>query len=90
MARCIERDCRRRYGKSSKNHTTRHLHWTGPAHAVYFGTYEVVKEMAGGNAQDGKHHPLAAGMIHSQASSELFTDVPQLQVVLQQRLPAMR
>lgn len=33
---------------------------TGPAHAVYFGTYEVVKEFAGGNAQDGKHHPLAA------------------------------
>lgn len=33
----------------------------GPAHAVYFGTYEAVKEFAGGNAQDGKHHPLAAG-----------------------------
>lgn len=32
----------------------------GPAHAVYFGTYEVVKEMAGGNVDDG-HHPLAAG-----------------------------
>lgn len=35
---------------------------TGPAHAVYFGTYEVVKEMAGGNRADGKHHPAAAGM----------------------------
>jgi hypothetical protein len=34
---------------------------SGPAHAVYFGTYEVVKEFAGGNAADGKHHPLAAG-----------------------------
>ena len=34
----------------------------GPAHAVYFGTYEVVKEAMGGNALDGKHHPLAAGM----------------------------
>lgn len=34
----------------------------GPAHAVYFGTYEIVKEMAGGNVDDG-HHPLAAGMI---------------------------
>lgn len=33
----------------------------GPAHAVYFGTYEVVKELAGGNKMDGKHHPLAAG-----------------------------
>ncbi|RMZ91809.1 hypothetical protein DV736_g980, partial [Chaetothyriales sp. CBS 134916] len=32
----------------------------GPAHAVYFGTYEVVKELAGGNKQDGKHHPVAA------------------------------
>jgi solute carrier family 25 (mitochondrial iron transporter), member 28/37 len=37
----------------------------GPAHAVYFGTYEVVKEMAGGNKTDGKHHPLAAGMARS-------------------------
>ena len=34
---------------------------TGPAHAVYFGTYELVKEAAGGNAEDGKHHPGAAG-----------------------------
>lgn len=31
----------------------------GPAHAVYFGTYEAVKEFAGGN-EDG-HHPFAAG-----------------------------
>jgi solute carrier family 25 iron transporter 28/37 len=35
---------------------------TGPAHAVYFGTYEIVKEMAGGNVDDG-HHPLAAGTV---------------------------
>jgi solute carrier family 25 iron transporter 28/37 len=35
---------------------------TGPAHAVYFGTYEIVKEAMGGNKADGKHHPLAAGM----------------------------
>ena len=35
----------------------------GPAHAVYFGTYEVVKEFAGGNAEDGKHHPGAAGSL---------------------------
>ena len=34
----------------------------GPAHAVYFGTYEIIKEMAGGNKTDGKHHPFAAGM----------------------------
>lgn len=32
----------------------------GPAHAVYFGTYEIVKDMAGGNVDEG-HHPLAAG-----------------------------
>lgn len=27
----------------------------GPAHAVHFGTYEAVKELAGGNT--GGHHP---------------------------------
>ena len=32
----------------------------GPAHAVYFGTYELVKDLAGGNVDEG-HHPLAAG-----------------------------
>ncbi|KAJ4570974.1 Fe(2+) transporter [Exophiala dermatitidis] len=32
----------------------------GPAHAVYFGTYEMVKELAGTNSTDGKHHPFAA------------------------------
>lgn len=44
----------------------------GPAHAVYFGTYEVVKEFAGGNAQDGKHHPLAAAA--SGASATIASD----------------
>lgn len=33
----------------------------GPAHAVYFATYEAVKHLMGGN-QAGVHHPLAAGM----------------------------
>ncbi|KZZ97040.1 mitochondrial RNA splicing protein [Ascosphaera apis ARSEF 7405] len=33
----------------------------GPAHAVYFATYEFVKEFAGGNVDAG-HHPLAAGL----------------------------
>lgn len=33
----------------------------GPAHAVYFGTYELVKNLAGGNVGDG-HHPFAAGL----------------------------
>lgn len=32
----------------------------GPAHAVYFATYEAVKHVMGGN-QAGVHHPLAAG-----------------------------
>jgi len=31
----------------------------GPAHAVYFATYEAVKQAMGGNAAG--HHPLAAG-----------------------------
>lgn len=33
----------------------------GPAHAVYFATYEAVKHVMGGN-KVGTHHPLAAGM----------------------------
>jgi len=32
----------------------------GPAHAVYFGTYEAVKQAMGGNDLTA-HHPLAAG-----------------------------
>ncbi|KAI6245901.1 hypothetical protein HI914_06124 [Erysiphe necator] len=31
----------------------------GPAHAVYFATYEAVKHLMGGN-QTGAHHPIAA------------------------------
>lgn len=31
----------------------------GPAHAVYFATYEAVKHAMGGNAAG--HHPVAAG-----------------------------
>lgn len=27
----------------------------GPAHAVHFGTYEAVKELAGGNQGEGSH-----------------------------------
>lgn len=36
----------------------------GPAHAVYFATYEAVKHAMGGN-QAGVHHPLAAGKSYS-------------------------
>ena len=32
----------------------------GPAHAVYFATYEAVKQAMGGN-NGIEHHPLAAG-----------------------------
>lgn len=32
----------------------------GPAHAVYFATYEAVKQAMGGN-EGNEHHPLAAG-----------------------------
>ena len=38
--------------------------YTGPAHAVYFGTYEFVKDAAGGN-KDDNHHPGAAGTFRS-------------------------
>lgn len=34
----------------------------GPAHAVYFATYEAVKQGMGGN-NGTEHHPLAAGNI---------------------------
>lgn len=38
------------------------IHQAGPAHAVYFATYEAVKQVLGGN-QAGVHHPVAAGML---------------------------
>jgi solute carrier family 25 (mitochondrial iron transporter), member 28/37 len=47
---------------------------TGPAHAVYFATYEAVKHLMGGN-QAGVHHPLAAGMFcWISRFSRLFTN----------------
>ena len=33
----------------------------GPAHAIYFATYEAVKNAMGGNSLT-EHHPLAAGI----------------------------
>src|SRR5271167_166847 len=33
---------------------------SGPAHAVYFSTYEIVKQHLGGNMGNG-HHPIATG-----------------------------
>jgi solute carrier family 25 iron transporter 28/37 len=61
----------------------------GPAHAVYFGTYEIVKDMAGGNKQDGKHHPLAAGKAPPPQSATHRTDEFQHPAVLPQPLPVM-
>ena len=63
----------------------------GPAHAVYFATYEAVKHAMGGN-QAGVHHPLAAG-----TKRELWpfeernscANIPQLQAAPLLRSPAM-
>lgn len=48
---------------TSRNGALQRSKWliseTGPAHAVYFATYEAVKQSMGGNAAG--HHPLAAG-----------------------------
>lgn len=36
--------------------------WPGPAHAVYFASYEATKHALGGNeGGNDEHHPLAAG-----------------------------
>jgi hypothetical protein len=61
----------------------------GPAHAVYFATYEAVKHAMGGN-QAGVHHPLAAGML-SQISQDgvLLLTYFQPPVELAQRSPVM-
>lgn len=38
----------------------------GPAHAVYFASYEATKHALGGNeGESHEHHPLAAGVLHS-------------------------
>lgn len=67
MARRLFCRCRSRYGLLDLVYVKRRglTLFQGPAHAVYFGTYEIVKEYYGGNKQDGKHHPLAAGEILS-------------------------
>ena len=62
----------------------------GPAHAAYFGTYEVVKEYAGGNKQDGKHHPYAAGTLGRVKKHEEVLTCAQVPPELQQQLLAMR
>lgn len=63
MAGVIERNSRSWYAEARTNGPKRGLLWSnkpaGPAHAVYFATYEAVKQAMGGNASG--HHPLAAG-----------------------------
>lgn len=44
----------------------------GPAHAVYFATYEVVKQAMGGNAAG--HHPVAAGTSYRTSRPVLKTN----------------
>ena len=48
---------------SKTSRTKMLISWIGPAHAVYFATYEVVKQAMGGNASG--HHPVAAGILSS-------------------------
>lgn len=62
MARHVKCGCRSRfvYTCMAARKTGNADISTGPAHAVYFATYEAVKHVMGGN-QAGVHHPLAAG-----------------------------
>lgn len=63
MARHVERHSRSRYDSRDAPSTTPGRTADdgdiGPAHAVYFATYEAVKHVMGGN-KIGEHHPLAA------------------------------
>jgi len=61
MARDVQCGGRSGYVDRVKLHGTDTDRVPGPAHAVYFATYEAVKHLMGGN-QAGVHHPLAAGM----------------------------
>lgn len=41
----------------------------GPAHAVYFGVYEAMKELSGGNREG--HQVLPTGKVHSELLTKL-------------------
>lgn len=62
MARNLKCYCRRRYVSLVPLSTSQQMLncGAGPAHAVYFATYEAVKQGMGGN-NGTEHHPLAAG-----------------------------
>jgi hypothetical protein len=65
---------------------------TGPAHAVYFASYEATKHALGGNeGESDEHHPLAAGA-HCSTNYTLggIANPPQLPVVLQPPSPVTR
>ena len=62
MARNVKRGSRCWYAKIISTDRTKLMskNFVGPAHAVYFATYEIVKNAMGGNEKT-EHHPLAAG-----------------------------
>lgn len=60
MAGSFKRCRRRRYASLRGEAAIAAYTGTGPAHAVYFATYEAVKQAMGGN-KGNEHHPLAAG-----------------------------
>ena len=60
MAGGLERCRGRWYAISCGDAASKTYKAVGPAHAVYFATYEAVKQFMGGNKNNG-HHPLAAG-----------------------------
>lgn len=64
----------------------------GPAHAVYFASYEATKHALGGNeGENHEHHPLAAGAQCSEnCCPTLSLTRPQLPVEPQPPSPAMR
>lgn len=64
----------------------------GPAHAVYFATYEWVKHAMGGNSGlKTDHHPLAAGKRFKPDTLQLtHTDRSQPFLVLPPQLPVTR
>ena len=62
---------RRRYGQGNVEIFSGRLKLgIGPAHAVYFATYEAVKQAMGGNERS-THHPLAAGEFYGSCNKWL-------------------
>lgn len=91
MERSVECSC---WGRCASRHNSvaeacvnRRL---GPAHAVYFATYEAVKHAMGGySGLKSEHHPLAAGRIHNCNLEASTTDLHQLSAEPRQRSQVM-